>query len=199
MRTRAIVLQHEATLVWQARLVTEAFTTALIAELGKKTGVCWLRYDTPDEPEGQGRPRPAWHVWHDDALLVVAGGAEQPLPDLEDAARVEVTMRSKENGGRLVTWVGVPSVIRPGDDRWDEASAALVADRLNLEDLGTAADDWAARSVVVRIEPTAEVVEDPATLDDGPLTAPPPSSPATTRGALPRVLHRRKRGRPDLS
>ena len=179
--------------------MTEAFTSALIAELGKKTGVCWLSYATPDGPPDDERPRPAWHVWHDDALLVVAGGDEQPLPDLEEATRVEVTMRSKENGGRLVTWVGVPSVIRPGDDRWDDATAALVTDRLNLDDLGTAADDWAARSVVVRIEPTGEVAEDPGSLEDGPLTAPPPSTPATTRGALPRVLHRRRRGRPELS
>lgn len=179
--------------------MTEAFTSALIAELGKKTGVCWLRYDTPEGLDDHERPRPAWHVWHDDALLVVAGGDEQPLPDLEEAERVEVIMRSKDSGGRLVTWVGVPSVISPGDDRWDGATAALVADRLNLDDLGTAADAWAAGSVVVRIEPTGELIEDPARLGEGSLAAPPPSSPGTTRGALPRVLHRRKRGRPELS
>jgi hypothetical protein len=35
----------------------------------------------------------------------------------------------------------------------------LVSDRLNLEDLTTAKDAWAARSVVVRIEPTGELLE----------------------------------------
>lgn len=177
--------------LWEARRVTEAFTTALIGELGKKTGVCWLRYDE--------RPRAAWHLWYDDALHLVTGGQEQPLPGLTDVDRVEVTMRSKENGGRLVTWVGRPSVVRPDDEAWDAVTDALVSDRLNLEDLSTAKAEWAARSVVVRIDPTGEVVEEPGALSDQDHAAPPVATEATTRGALPRVLHRRKRGRPDLS
>jgi hypothetical protein len=171
--------------------VTEAFTTALIAELGKKTGVCWLRYD--------GRPRAAWHLWYDDALHLVAGGQEQPLPGLTDVDRVEVTMRSKENGGRLVTWVGRPSVVRPEDEAWDAVTDALVSDRLNLPDLGAAKDEWAAHSVVVRIDPTGETLESPGSLSDDDHAAPPAPTGATTRGALPRVLHRRRRTRPDLS
>jgi hypothetical protein len=171
--------------------VTEAFTTALIAELGKKTGVCWLRYDE--------RPRAAWHLWYDDALHLVAGGQEQPLPGITDVDRVEVTMRSKENGGRLVTWVGRPSVVRPGDEAWEAVTDALVSDRLNLEDLGTAKGEWAEHSVVVRIDPTGELLEEPGSLSDVDHAAPPQPTDATTRGALPRVLHRRKRTRPDLS
>jgi hypothetical protein len=166
--------------------VTEAFTTALIAELGKKTGVCWLRYDQPggadlaaDGADGSGRARAAWHVWYDDALHLVADGPEQPLPGIAEAGRVEVTMRSKENGGRLLTWVGRVSVVRPGEGAWEPVTDALVSDRLNLEDLGSAKDEWAAHSVVVRIDPTGDLLEE--------------------RGPLPRVLHRRSRGRPDLS
>ncbi|MFZ5847413.1 MAG: hypothetical protein ACOYX5_08540 [Actinomycetota bacterium] len=173
--------------------MTEVFTTALIAELGKKTGVCWLRYD-----DGGPRPRAAWHVWHDEALLLVAGGPEQELPGIAEADRVEVTMRSKDNGGRLVTWVGSVSPVRPGEEQWEDATSALIADRLNLEDLGTARQTWAERSVVVRVEPTGEVLEDPDSLSDEAHEAPPVPSRATTRGPLPRVLHRRRRDRPNL-
>jgi hypothetical protein len=184
--------------------VTDAFTAALIAELGKKTGVCWLRYAGPDRdpvgaPDREPRSRAAWHVWHDDALHLVAGGSEQPLEDVADAERVEVTMRSKEHGGRMVTWVGAVSVLRPEDERWDEAATALAADRLNLPDLSTVKPDWAAHSVVVRIDPTGEVLERPDRLGDDAHLAPPPATQATTRGALPRVLHRRQRRRRDLS
>jgi hypothetical protein len=185
--------------MWEARNVTEAFTTALIAELGKKTGVCWLRYDEPYGSGDAGRPRAAWHLWYDDALHVVAGGDEQPLPGIEEAERVEVTMRSKESGGRLLTWVGRVSVVRPTDEAWDDVTAALVSDRLNLEDLSTAKDAWAAGSVVVRVDPTGELLEQPGSLRGDAQTAPPPPTSATTRGRLPRVLHRRQRHRPGLS
>ncbi|HSE08316.1 MAG TPA: hypothetical protein VLB29_06600 [Nocardioidaceae bacterium] len=178
--------------------MTDAFTTALIAELGKKTGVCWLRYD---ESAGQSnhRARAAWHIWYDEALHVVAGGDEQPLPGIVNAGRVEVVMRSKESGGRLVTWVGSVSVVSPEDEAWDEVTTALVAGRLNLEDLATAKKQWAENSIVVRIDPTGELLEEPGSLDDDPHNAPPRETGATTRGALPRVLHRRKRRRPGLS
>ena len=180
--------------------MTDPFTTALIAELGKKTGVCWLRYDS-GEPGGGTSPRAraAWHVWYDDALHLVAGGDEQPLPGIAKAERVEVVMRSKENGGRLVSWVGRVSVVRPDDEAWDDVTTALVADRLNLEDLTTAKDAWARRSVVVRIDPTGDLVEQPGALSDEAHNAPPVPTPATNRGALPRVLHRRQRRRPGLS
>jgi hypothetical protein len=173
------------------RVTDQVFTAALIAELGKKTGVCWLRYD--------GTTRPAWHVWLDDALCLVSGGDEQPLPGIEEADRLEVTMRSKENGGRLVTWVGAASVVPPGAELWEPITAALVADRLNLDNLATAAARWARTSVVSRVVPTGELVEEPGALDDDARLAVPPPTPATTRGRLPKVLHRRVKRRPRLS
>lgn len=177
--------------LWQARAVTDPLSLALVAELGKKTGVCWLRY--------AGTEHAAWHVWLDDALHVVSGGEEQHLPGLEDADVVEVVMRSKENGGRLVTWVGRVVPVSPGDERWPDVTAALVAGRLNLADLGTASAEWAERSSVSRIEPTGEVVERPGALSTEDHSRAPRETPATTRGPLPRVLHRRKRRRPGLS
>lgn len=166
-------------------------TTALVAELAKKTGVCWVRY--------RGRSHAVWHVWHDDALCLVSGGDEQPLPDIEDGARVEVVMRSKDSGGRLVTWVGTASVVRPEDEAWPSVTAALVTGRLNLADLSTAAAGWAATSVVRRVVPTGEVVESPGELSDDAHRETPRETAATTRGPLPRILHRRVKRRPKLS
>jgi hypothetical protein len=126
--------------------VTSAdLTGALAAELAKRSGVCWIRH--------RGRTHPVWHVWSDGALCVVSGGDEQPLPDLVDGDRVEVLTRSKDTGGRLLTWVGEVSVVRPGDEGWEPTTAALVAERLNLRAPATAVDDWARRSVVHRIVP----------------------------------------------
>ena len=176
---------------WQARNVTDLLALALVAELGKKTGVSWVRYTD--------RPHAVWHVWADDALCLVSGGDEQPLPDLEDGARVEVVMRSKDSGGRLLTWVGTASVVHPGSEHWEPVTTALVAGRLNLADLATAADGWARTSVVRRIVPTGELVEEPGRLSDDAHRAVPVPTPAITRGRLPRVLHRRVKRRPKLS
>jgi hypothetical protein len=172
--------------------VTEpVFTHGLIAELGKKTGVSWIRFG--------GRTHAVWHLWYDDALYLVSGGDEQPLPGIEDVTQVEVVMRSKENGGRLLTWVGSVSVVPPEDARWDEVTAALIPGRLNLDDLSTAARHWAEHSVVSRIVPTGEVLEAPGELSDAAHLGVPPETPATTRGPLPRILHRRVTRRPKLS
>jgi hypothetical protein len=108
-------------------------------------------------------------------------------------------MRSKENGGRLVTWVAAPSGVLPDDERWAPVTAALVSGRLNLPDLGTAAEEWARTSRVTRLEPTGELVESPGALSADSHVATPKPTPATTRGRLPKVLHRRVRRRPKLS
>ena len=129
---------------------------ALVAELARKTGLCWVRYDPSTGSGHRGRDHAVWHVWHDDALCLVSGGDEQPLPDLPDGARVEVVMHSKDTGGRVLTWVGRVSVVPPEDEAWPGTTAALVAGRLNLRDPATAAERWAGSSVVRRIRPTGE-------------------------------------------
>ena len=96
---------------------------------------------------------------------------------------------------RVVPYLDEP----PDDEAWDEVTTALVAGRLNLEDLTTVKDEWARRSVVVRIDPTGDLVEQPGALSDDAHNAQPVPTSATTRGALPRVLHRRQRRRPGLS
>lgn len=181
--------------MWQARRMPEptpaALTAALVAELARKTATCWVRTD--------GRAQAVWHVWYDGALCLVSGGQEQPMPEIADGGRVEVTLRSKDNGGRLVTWVGTASVVRPGSEAWDGVSTALVAGRLNAPDLATAADGWAVHSVVRRVVPTGETLESPGQLSDQDHRETPRETPATTRGPLPRILHRRVERRPKLS
>jgi hypothetical protein len=175
-------------------MTSEGFVDALVAELAKKTSTSWVRY--------AGETHAVWHAWVDGALCLVSGGEEQPLPgidELEPGDRVEVTMRSKENGGRLVTWVAEPHVVRPGDEAWEPVTTALVAGRLNLDDLSTAADEWAEHSVITRLVPTGELVEQPGSLSADSHRAEPKPTPATTRGRLPKVLHRRVRRRPKLS
>lgn len=179
-------------------LAGDAFTAALTAEVSKKSGVCWLRYAAPGAPDGPST-HAAWHVWLEDSLYVVSGGNEQPLPGIVDVDTIEVIMRSKDSGGRLLTWVGRASVVRPADDLWGPVTAALVGERLNLDDLTTAAADWAERSVVTRIEPTGTLRERPGELTDEAHLATPRQTPATTRGPLPKVLHRRVKRRPELS
>ena len=172
-------------------MTEQAFAGALIAELAKKTGVSWLTYS--------GATHAVWHVWVDDALYVVSDGTEQPLPGIAAADRVEVTMRSKENGGRLLTWVAERSDVLPGDELWPAATAALVSGRLNVPDLATAADGWSRTSRVTRLAPTGELLEQPGSLSDDAHLAVPRPTAATTRGALPRILHRRVTRRPKLS
>ncbi len=137
----------------QARPVTDAddpmYGAAIVAELTRRTGVCWLRHGP--------RSHALWHVWHDGALCLVTGGTEQPLPGLEDGSQVEVVLRSKDDGGRLATWVGTLQTVPEGDPRWGPTTAALAAARLNTPDLAAVTDRWAAGSVVYRVVPTGQV------------------------------------------
>ncbi len=166
---------------------------ALITELARKTSVSWLRYGEST------RALPAWHLWSQDALVILSGGDEQPLPGLEDAQRVEVTMRSKSDGGRLITWMADASRVSPGDDLWVPTTAALASARLNVADLAAAPTGWAGTSWVTRLVPTGETLEDPGHLLPLDHRAVPPGSPASTRGPQPWVLHRRILRQPPLS
>lgn len=151
----------------------------------------WLR------PEGEARAVAAWHVWSDGAAYVVSGGLEQDLSLVTAAGtdRVVVTVRSKDTGGRLVTWVGRTSRVGPDDDAWDPVVEQLHAKRLNSPDGEQQPTRWARESVVTRIEPTGELVEAPGRLSSASHAAEPPGSPATTRGPLPFTVGRRPRRR----
>ncbi|AQZ68870.1 hypothetical protein BKM31_51985 [[Actinomadura] parvosata subsp. kistnae] len=113
-----------------------------IEEGAKKSGILWLTLD---------RPRLAWHAWHDGAIYLVTGGEEQRLPGLDGLDRVHVTLRSKDNGARLVEFEAAVSAV-------DQAAAAdavavLAKERLNARDSEHLTERWARESTVWRLTP----------------------------------------------
>jgi hypothetical protein len=206
VRIREPATRSSCRSLWQARSVTEgsagdsaddwAFLAALIAEAMRKTDICWVRL--ADGGDADGRDRPVWHVWHDDAAYVVSGGEEQPLPGVESASRAVVTCRTKDSRARLVSWLAEISTVAPGTPEWEVAAGLLQADRLNLVDPDSVARRWAEGCTITRLTPLGSAVEAPGRFDDNAGAAPPPPTRATTRSGLPRVLHRRQRRRPRL-
>ncbi|MET7328756.1 hypothetical protein [Nonomuraea sp. NPDC005650] len=116
--------------------------TAAIEEGAKKSGILWLTLD---------RPRLAWHTWHDGAIYLVTGGGEQALPGLDALDRVRVTLRSKDNGARLVEFDAAVAVVDQAAAA--DAVAALAKDRLNAPDSERLTERWARDSTVVRLTP----------------------------------------------
>jgi hypothetical protein len=166
--------------------VADEFARALAEEATKKAGLIWLTV--------AGRPAQAvWHVWHEGAACVVGGGIEQPLPDLDDAAEVVVTVPSKDKGGRLVSWVAKPRRLDPGTPEWESTAAVLHAQRLNPPDGERQQQRWARESQIWRLEPSGPVVEQPGAMPDRSEAAEPRPTTATTRGPLPFVVGRRPR------
>ncbi|MET9623632.1 hypothetical protein ABZZ37_23140 [Streptomyces sp. NPDC006464] len=160
---------------------------ALVEEATKKSGLIWVRGDAPVA-------RALWHVWFDGAAHVVGDGpGEQPLPGLTAGATAEVTVRSKDKGGRLVTWTAAVRELAAGSPEWDAAVAELKGKRLNAPDGETMPERWSRECRVLRLEP----VDSTTDLPDGSLAAVPQPSEAITRrpvpAALPRLLLRRRK------
>ncbi|MGD1222652.1 hypothetical protein AB9Q10_30000 [Streptomyces krungchingensis] len=171
---------------------------ALVEEATKKSGLIWVRAaDGPAHAGSQDEPsRALWHVWHDGAACLVGDGpGEQPLPDLVDGGTAVVTVRSKDKGGRLVSWIAKVVELRPSSPEWEAAVGELKGKRLNAPDGEAMPERWARECRVLRLEPSGATRE----LPDGSLSAVPLPTPATTRrpipSALPRLLlKKRKRG-----
>ena len=157
---------------------------ALVEEAAKKSGLLWL--DLPGLPQ----PRAAWHVWHDGSAYVLTGGeGEQPLPGLPEAAQVTVILRSKDKGGRLISFVADAEPVEPGSQLWDAVTPLLAKDRLNAASHEGQVECWATESWVVRLTPVLEVTE---SADDYATVRPVPT-PATTAGAPPRLVGGKRR------
>ena len=179
--------------MWDARGVIvdrdAALARALVDEACRKSSMLWLR------PAGADRAQAVWHAYVDGAVHVVSQGLEQAAPELIDGAEVDVTVRSKDTGGRVVTFRGTVSTIAPTDAAWDTVVTELHAKRLNPPDGEGQPARWARESRVVRIEPVGRLVEGPGHLSHRSHAAEPAGSPATTRGPLPFVVGRRARRR----
>ncbi|MFC7843838.1 hypothetical protein [Streptomyces sp. NPDC057382] len=170
-------------------MTSELLGQALVEEATKKSGLVWVQ--GPDGPA-----RALWHVWHRGAACLVGDGpGEQPLPGLADGGEARVTVRSKDKGGRLVSWTARITQLRPGTEAWEAAVAELKGKRLNAPDGEAMTERWARECRVLRLEPTG--AREP--LPDGSLAEAPVPTPATTRrpvpAGLPRLLLKKKRKR----
>ncbi|MFI5827072.1 hypothetical protein ACIA6C_07415 [Streptomyces sp. NPDC051578] len=167
-------------------MTLSALDLALVEEATKKSGLIWVR--------GSGADRALWHAWVDGAAHVVGDGpGEQPFPGLADGGSAEVTVRSKDKGGRLVAWTATVRELAPGGEAWQAAVAELKGKRLNAPDAERMTERWARECRLLRLEPAA--VRD--ALPGGSLAAPPLPTPAITRreipAGLPKLLLKRKR------
>lgn len=169
-------------------MTSELLDLALIEEASKKSGLIWVR--------GAGAPaaRALWHVWHEGAVCLIGDGpGEQPLPGLVDGGSAEVTVRSKDKGGRLVTFPATVSELASGSAEWEAAVAELKGKRLNAHDGEEMPGRWARECRVLRLVPTGLLEP----LPSGSLAERPVPSPATTRrpvpAGLPRLLAKRRK------
>ncbi|MFF5311620.1 hypothetical protein [Streptomyces massasporeus] len=168
-------------------MTSELLDQALVEEATKKSGLVWVQ--GPDGPA-----RALWHVWHEGAACLVGDGpGEQPLPGLADGAEAKVTVRSKDKGGRLVTWTARVAELAPGSEAWDATVAELKGKRLNAPDGEAMPGRWARECRVLRLEPTGATTP----LPDDSLSEPPLPSPALTRrpvpAGLPRLLLKKRK------
>lgn len=153
----------------------------------KKAAIVWLTV-------GEQGPYPVWCAWLDDALHVVGGAGEQPVPGLADASRATVTARG-DHGGRIVSWPAQVHRLRPGDEAWATVVPQLTAKRLNSVAGEELAQRWADPDVLVcRLTPDGDPTEAGTSLPAASLAAPPRETPAVHRVRRPFRLHRvRKR------
>ena len=168
-------------------MTSELLGQALVEEATKKSGLIWVR-----GPEGPARA--LWHVWHEGAACLVGDGpGEQPLPGLTDGGAAEVTVRSKDKGGRLVSWTAKVVELPSGSEAWKAAVAELKGKRLNAPDGEAMPERWGRECRVLRLVPTGAT----APLPDGDLAGPPVPTSATTRlpipAGLPKLLLKRRR------
>ncbi|MFE3636401.1 hypothetical protein [Streptomyces sp. NPDC059168] len=169
-------------------MTSELLDQALVEEATKKSGLVWVR------AAGAPAARALWHVWHEGAVCLVGDGpGEQPLAGLTDGGSAEVTVRSKDKGGRLVTWRATVSVLGSASPEWEAAVAELKGKRLNAPDGEEMPARWARECRVLRLVPAGSTLA----LPSGSLAERPVPSPATTRrpapAALPRLLAGRRR------
>jgi len=160
--------------------------SALLGEAMSKSGLLWI--DVAED-----RTWPAWHVWDETTAFVVSGPGEQPLPWLPE--QVNLVLRSKDTGGRLLTVQATVQEIGPDDEGWGAATEALRAGRLNAS--VDAVERWARECTVRALRPFGTPVEGPGSYPTTSGAAPPPPSEATTATWRPwhwRGRPRRRRG-----
>lgn len=156
--------------------------SALLGEALSKSGICWIRTSH--------FTRLVWHSYDRDALLIVAGPGEQDLPELPE--QVEVVLRSKDAGTRLLAVEANTVVLPPEHPMWATAAAALAADRLNAVD--DQIERWRESATIYVLHPFGMPLERPGVYAVGPAAQRlDPASP-TTGGWRPKHFGGRNRG-----
>ena len=166
-----------------------ALARAMVEEVCRKSALVWVR------PLGAAHAQAVWYAWLDGAVHLVTGGLEQPLGGAPDGAEVDVTARSKDTGGRVVTFRAVVTELDPSGEAWATVATELHGKRLNAPDGEAQPARWARESRVLRLDPVDRLVEGPGRVSHRSHAAEPVPSTATTRGPLPFVLGRRARRR----
>ncbi|WP_228552086.1 hypothetical protein, partial [Mumia zhuanghuii] len=165
------------------------FRRAFVAEVAKKSGLMWVVYDDVWHP--------VWHAWLDDAVCIVAGGDEQPLPGIKEQTDVVLDLRAKSTRAQVAQVRATVEALDPGHPDWAEVTALLASERLNLFEPDEAVARWARECVVVRLRPT-DLLASPGHLGDSSQREHPVESPARTVRGRPFALHRQRRA-PRLS
>lgn len=105
--------------------MSEVNLSALTTEALNKSTVLWLR--------ANGRDRATWFATGEDDLagrvLLASGGPEPDLGDLPE--EVQLILRSKGDGGRLLTLRAEARTIDPDNPLWEPAARSLLGERLN--------------------------------------------------------------------
>ena len=136
----------------------------LVTDLAKKSGLVWVT--------ALDRTYTVWHELVDDAICVVGGGGEQPIPDVHDDDKVLLLLRSKTNRQLVATVEATVEVLTPESSAWEDVTAALKRGRLNLLDSDHAIERWARESRVLRLVPHEPVILASDLPTDRPQTSP---------------------------
>lgn len=157
--------------------MSEVNLSALTAEALNKSGVLWLRLP--------GGDRLTWFANGTDELegqvLLVSGGPEEDLGPVPE--RVELVLRSKGNGGRLLTLHARAQVVDPDDPQWPLAATALVGVRLNAP--AGRREAWRTGSTIWRLAPFGAPLQSPGS--SGELGSERVAAPVTAGSAGTRV------------
>jgi hypothetical protein len=156
----------------------------------RRSAVVWVGLD--------GRPpRAVWHVWHDGALWLVAGGGEQDLPGAGDATSAQVVVRARGAlAGRLAELTADVEQVRPDDQGWEDTVGVLAAARLNGPDPAALPERWAAASTVLRLDPRSGTDQGARTSPRATGTTSPPTRTAVARPPATSTAQRIVDGRP---
>lgn len=152
--------------------------SAVTSEALSKSDLLWLR--TPE------RERATWFAvvgagtdLPDGSVLLVSGGGEPDLGALPDP--VELVLRSKGDGRRLLVLQARALALDPADERWQPAAETALAARLNAYD-GTL-ERWREGATLWLLSPFGQPLDSPAAAPSTELVA----APVRPSAAAPQV------------